>query len=139
MIVVITTGSAWVELKSFAISAPLVVALAFAGAAALGGARWRRLEAIVVDLSAPGDPVRVVKVIVPGLEAEVLSHHRIGPRGIGRLRARLPHTWHSGEHRPDDGWSAVPGGWMDVRTLEALTAPFLPLYREPGRHAYTAP
>ena len=40
--VVVVQGTAWVELKAFAISAPLVVALAFAGAAALHGQSWRR-------------------------------------------------------------------------------------------------
>jgi hypothetical protein len=47
VLVVVVTGSSWVELKAFTISAPLVVAVAFAGAAALGGPRWRRLEALV--------------------------------------------------------------------------------------------
>jgi hypothetical protein len=43
---VVLQASAWVELKAFAISAPLVVALGFAGAAALGGAGRRRWAAL---------------------------------------------------------------------------------------------
>lgn len=45
--VVVLRGSSWVELKAFAISAPLVVALAFAGAGALSGRGWRRWPALL--------------------------------------------------------------------------------------------
>ena len=44
---VVVRGSAWVELKAFAFSAPLVVAVAFAGAATLSGPRWRRPAALL--------------------------------------------------------------------------------------------
>ncbi len=45
--VVVVRGSAWVELKAFAFSAPLVAAVAFAGAAALAGPRRRRPLALL--------------------------------------------------------------------------------------------
>jgi len=48
------------------------------------------LEVLWVDCSPPGTPVRVVKTIVPGLESETMSYHRIGWRSVRRLRAR-PH------------------------------------------------
>jgi len=51
VVAVIVTGSSWVELKAFTISSPLIVALAFAGAAALSGAGWRRLEATVAGVA----------------------------------------------------------------------------------------
>lgn len=43
--VTVWRGSAWVELKAFTISAPLVVAVAFAGAAALASSRHRLARA----------------------------------------------------------------------------------------------
>jgi hypothetical protein len=36
------------------------------------------LPIIVVDFTGPGDPARVVKVIVPGLEVETMTYDRIG-------------------------------------------------------------
>lgn len=47
---VIVQGTAWVELKSFAISGPLIVSLAFAGAATLSGGGWRRWLALAAGL-----------------------------------------------------------------------------------------
>jgi hypothetical protein len=46
------------------------------------------LEILYVDCSPAGSPVRVVKTIVPGLESETMSYHRIGWRGVRRLRER---------------------------------------------------
>jgi ribosomal protein S12 methylthiotransferase accessory factor len=46
------------------------------------------LPIIVVDFTGPGDPARVVKVIVPGLEVETMTYDRIGPRNLRRLLAR---------------------------------------------------
>ena len=83
--------------------------------------RDEELEVLVVEMTEPGDPASVAKVIVPGLEAEVLSHHRLGPRAFARLRERF------GEVEVDDA------------RLDALAAGFEPLYREPDRHAYQAP
>jgi ribosomal protein S12 methylthiotransferase accessory factor len=84
------------------------------------------LEVVVAPLTDPGDEAQVVRVTVPGLEAEVLSHHRIGPRALARLRERLPEAVGA-----DDA--------VDVALLERLAADFLPLYREPDRHGYASP
>jgi ribosomal protein S12 methylthiotransferase accessory factor len=83
------------------------------------------LEVLVVPLTAEGDEAQVARVTVPGLEAEVLSHHRLGPRGLARLRERLPDAV-----RAD--------GSVDTGLLERLAEDFLPLYREPDRHGYAA-
>ncbi len=83
-------------------------------------------EVVVVPLTAPDEEAQVARVTVPGLEAEVLSHHRIGPRALARLRERLPEAV-----RAD--------GAVDVALLERLAADFLPLYREPDRHGYASP
>jgi ribosomal protein S12 methylthiotransferase accessory factor YcaO len=101
------------------------------------------LEAIVADLTADEEPVHVVKVVVPGLEAEVLSHHRLSERGVARLAERCPRLVARGAAAPGPGWQRAvtqdAEAWIDVAAMEHLTAPFLPLYREPGRHAYTIP
>jgi YcaO-like protein with predicted kinase domain len=101
------------------------------------------LEAIVADLTADEEPVHVVKVVVPGLEAEVLSHHRLSDRGVGRLAERCPNLVARGAAAPGPGWQRVvtqdAEAWIDVAAMEHFTAPFLPLYREPDRHAYRVP
>ena len=79
------------------------------------------LDVLVIQMTQPGDAASVAKVIVPGLEAEVLSHHRLGPRAFARLAERFPQT------EIDDAW------------LDATAAGFEPLYREPDRHAYVTP
>ncbi len=83
-------------------------------------------EVIVVPLTEPGDEAQVARVTVPGLEAEVLSHHRIGPRALERLRERLPEALGA-------------DGTVDTGLLERLAEDFLPLYREPDLHGYTSP
>jgi ribosomal protein S12 methylthiotransferase accessory factor len=100
-------------------------------------------EAIVVDLTADDEPAHVVKVVVPGLEAEVLSHHRLSDRGVARLAERCPSLVAGGSAAPGTGWQRVVthdgAAWIDVVAMQRLAAPFLPLYREPDRHAYSAP
>ena len=47
------------------------------------------MEILYLDFSPPGHPgVRVVKAIVPGLEVETMSYHRIGARGVRKLLDR---------------------------------------------------
>jgi ribosomal protein S12 methylthiotransferase accessory factor YcaO len=100
-------------------------------------------EAIVADLTADDEPAHVVKVVVPGLEAEVLSHHRLSDRGVARLAERCPSLVARAGAAPGAGWQRVvtqeAQAWIDVVAMQRLTAPFLALYREPGRHAYSAP
>lgn len=100
------------------------------------------LEVLVVEMTVPEDAARVAKVIVPGLEAEVLSHHRLGRRGVDRLRERCPHAVHDGPRAPGEGWRravlAEPV-WVHADWLSEVARAFFPLYREPDRHAYRAP
>lgn len=116
---------------------------ASAGDALADALRAEGFEAIVADLTAEDEPARVVKVVVPGLEAEVLSHHRLSARGAARLAERCPELVARGAAAPGPGWRRVvtadAATWIDVAAMEQLTAPFLPLYREPDRHAYSAP
>jgi ribosomal protein S12 methylthiotransferase accessory factor YcaO len=106
-----------------------------------GAPAFDDLDVVVVPLTAEDDEAQVARVTVPGLEAEVLSHHRIGPRALARLEQRLPEVVVRGGAAPGPGWRRVePGGaFVHVAALERLAGAFLPLYREPDRHGYEAP
>ncbi|GAA1883199.1 YcaO-like family protein [Lapillicoccus jejuensis] len=100
------------------------------------------------DLSPAGDDaagVHAVKVLVPGLEVETVAYHRIGERNVRRLLDDPRHDLVVVGDRGPDGWAPVHltdeaverlGGraWLDVDGLDHLSAPLLPLYREPSRH-----
>ena len=98
---------------------------------------------VMVDCSPAHSPVRAVRAIVPGLETETMSYHRIGWRGVARLRAR-------GDamvlDRPREGALRVRlreedearcGGpaWLDETCVSLLTERLYPLYRECGPFA----
>ncbi|MEW1960339.1 YcaO-like family protein [Kineococcus sp. NPDC059986] len=89
-------------------------------------------------------PVHVVKVVVPGLEVETLSYHRIGERVLRRLLDRgsplVGLGPSSGSRRPvlltDAARERVGGpAWFDVDVADATVGELYPLYREPVRHA----
>ncbi len=101
------------------------------------------LHAVWVDCSPPGSEVVVAKVIVPGLECETMSYHRIGWRGVRRLRARHDPLVRD---RPDPGTARVrlrpedearAGGpaWFDAARAERIVGALYPLYREPNLFA----
>ena len=91
-----------------------------------------------------GGHCHVVKVIVPGIEQELGSYHRLGERGVRRLLQRRDVHLISREDGP--GRSRVRltpaaeerlGGpvWLETDRLDALIDPVYPLYREPSGHA----
>ena len=98
------------------------------------------LEIVVVDCSPPRSPVRAVKVVVPGLEAEIMSYGRIGWRGVRRLRDRddplVVDRAREGARRvlmrPEDEARAGGAAWFDAALAERIVGPLYPLYREPG-------
>jgi ribosomal protein S12 methylthiotransferase accessory factor len=98
------------------------------------------LEPLVVDCSPAEGPVKVVKTIVPGLESETMSYHRIGWRGVRRLRARrdplLLDAPREGAARvrlrPGDEARAGGPAWFDVALAQRLVGKLYPLYRETG-------
>lgn len=98
------------------------------------------LAAFYVDCSPPGHPVQVVKVVVPGLEAETMSYHRIGWRGVRRLRQRddplVVDAPREGARRvllrPEDVARAGGPAWFDCALAVRLVGSLYPLYREPG-------
>lgn len=103
------------------------------------------LEPIVVDFSPPGGAVFAVKTIVPGLEAETLSYHRIGERGVRRLVERESPFAAIGASAPAglrrvvltaDAERRLGGpAWLDTDALDERVGALYPLYREPGGHA----
>lgn len=101
------------------------------------------LEILWVDCSPPGSPVRVVRTIVPGLEAETMSYHRIGWRGVARLRARgdrlISDAPREGAKRvrlrPADEARAGGPAWFDAALADTVVDRLYPLYRESGPFA----
>ena len=98
------------------------------------------LEALWIDCSPPGSEVKVVKTIVPGLESETLSYHRIGWRGVRRLRAYADPLLLDGPHegaariplRPEDEEKCGGPAWFDIALARRLVDKLYPLYRESG-------
>lgn len=103
-----------------------------------------------VDVTSPGSPARAVKVLVPELEVEGMSYHRVGPRGVRLLMARGDGL--AGVGAPPAGAARVPmaaadeaalGGpaWFHVAEAGRRLGRLYALYREPGEHvlAFTAP
>jgi ribosomal protein S12 methylthiotransferase accessory factor len=97
------------------------------------------LEVLYVDCS-PSAAVRVVKVIVPGLESETMSYGRIGWRGVRRLRDRddplLRDAPAEGARRvrlrPEDEARAGGPAWFDVALADRIVGGLYPMYRETG-------
>ena len=101
-------------------------------------------DILVADFSPLNSPVHVVKVIVPGLEVETMSYHRIGERNLQRLLDRGESFVHVGNkpqralriHLTEQAEARIGGSaWLDPAALDAVVGPLYPLYREPARHA----
>ncbi|WNG20711.1 YcaO-like family protein [Cystobacter fuscus] len=101
-------------------------------------------DILVADMSPAEHSVFSLKVIVPGLEVETMSDHRIGERGVAKLLARQDPL--AGLGKPPEGAQRVRltpeaeerlGGpaWFHSRLAEAIVGRLYPLYREPERHA----
>ncbi len=103
------------------------------------------LEILFLDFSPPhAGRVHVVKVIVPGLEVETMSYHRIGERGVRKLLDR--NSLLAGFGEPPTGAAPVrlPAGaaarlggqpWLDVAEIDRIVGKLYPLYREPLVHS----
>ncbi len=95
------------------------------------------------EATPPGEAVQVVKAIVPGIEMEFGSYHRIGARGIRRLLGRNDPLI---SREPGSGKKKILlttqqeeelGGpyWLEADKLDHLVHPLYPLYREPSGHS----
>lgn len=102
------------------------------------------LDPLILDFSEPGAAMHAVRVIVPKLEVETMSYHRIGERNAAKLRDR---------DSPLVRWDAEPtatlrpvrlspeahdrlGGrpLLDTAAVDRAVGALYPLYREPGAH-----
>ena len=95
------------------------------------------------DASPGRDGPRIVKAVVPGLEGETMSYHRIGERGAARLLARGSDlvAREPGPDRRRIRLTAAAeerlGGpaWLDAARVDEIVGGAYPLYREPSSHA----
>ncbi len=105
------------------------------------------LDVLYVDNSPADAPISVVKVIVPGLEVETMSYHRVGERNTRKLIERCHPLIRFGA--PTDALKPVRltpeaierfGGQPLFDTALALdiVGPLYPLYREPEAHHVAA-
>ena len=104
----------------------------------------RGLEVLVLDFSPRGGRVHVAKVIVPGLEVETMSYHRIGERGFRLLQSRNSPLVGTGAmpdgalpvRLPADAAARIGGTpWLNVAEVDRLVGTLYPLYREPLVHS----
>ena len=102
------------------------------------------LEVYVFRAGTAREHCHVTKVIVPGIEQELGSYHRIGERGVRRLRDRNDLRLTARESGPGRARVLLTaaaeerlGGpvWLEADRLDALVDPVYPLYREPTDHA----
>jgi len=103
------------------------------------------MDLLFIDFSPPDfEGVHVVKAIVPGLEVETMSYHRIGARGVRKLLERGSKLVGIGEPPPGAAGVRMPaeeeaklGGpaWLDVAEVDRIVGRLYPLYREPEVHS----
>ena len=103
------------------------------------------MDVLFVDFSPPAATgVHVVKAIVPGLEVETMSYHRIGARGVRKLLNRASPLVGMGAPPPGAASVRMPaaaeaelGGpaWLDVAEVDRIVGRLYPLYREPEVHS----
>ena len=103
------------------------------------------MEVLFLDFSPPHDRrVHVAKVIVPGLEVETMSYHRIGERGVRKLLERgsplvglgAPPAGAQPVRMPPEAQARLGGpAWLDVAAVDRLVGALYPLYREPLVHS----
>ncbi len=103
------------------------------------------MEVLVLDWSPPGCAgVHVVKVVVPGLEVETMSYHRMGERGVAKLLARGSPLVGFGPGPAGAKAVRLPAGaaerlggapWLDVAEVDRVVGGLYPLYREPEAHS----
>ncbi len=103
------------------------------------------MEILYFDWSPPHAPgVHVVKAVVPGLEVETMSYHRIGERGVRKLLERGSALVGIGAPPPGAAPVVLPAGaaerlggpaWLDVAQVDRIVGRLYPLYREPEVHS----
>ena len=101
------------------------------------------LDVLVVDLSPEDGAMHAVQVVVPGLEVETMSYHRIGERGARKLiEADSPLVVFGEEtetrrpvRMPPEAYEAFGGTpLLDTEAVDRTVGRLYPLYREPSEH-----
>lgn len=101
------------------------------------------LDPLIVDFCSPGVAMHAVRVIVPKLEVETMSYHRIGARNVEKLIALDSSLIRWGAptetRRPvalsRDCYQHLGGvPLLDTAAVDAKVGGLYPLYREPGAH-----
>jgi len=102
-------------------------------------------DILYVDMSPAGGDLACAKVIVPRMEVETMSYHRVGERNARRLLdMNSPLIARSGGEGSDrrlpvrltEEATERLGGpvWFDADAADAAIGPLYPLYREPEAH-----
>jgi ribosomal protein S12 methylthiotransferase accessory factor len=127
---------------------PTVASTAIANPAALLDLLTERLGAEGLDViyapfTPPAAPVAGLKAIVPGLEVETMTYHRIGKRNLDRLLARQSPLVGVGDAPSGAKRILLPpqaeadlgdAAWLDPQAVDRVMGDLYALYREPGRH-----
>ena len=100
------------------------------------------LDILYVDMSAAGRAIKVVKVIVPGMEVETMSYYRIGARNTEKLLAADSPLIRFGEpsatlrpiRLPPAEAERLAHPLFDTAAADRIVGPLYPLYREPEAH-----
>ena len=103
------------------------------------------MEILYFDYSPPHAPgVHVVKAVVPGLEVETMSYHRIGERGVRKLMERgsklvglgTPPAGAAPVRLPPDAAERLGGApWLDIAAVDRIVGGLYPLSRAPEVHS----
>ncbi len=105
------------------------------------------IDVLAVDVTPPGAPVSVVKVIAPGLEVETMSYGRIGARNTRKLIERGDPLIRFGTPSatlkpvrltPEAVDRSGDQPLFDTALAERIVGPLYPLYREPEAHHVAA-
>lgn len=126
------------ELATSSLSSPEAKGAKVAGRLVAAG-----LDPLIVDFSPPGAAMHAVRVVVPKLEVETMSYHRIGERNAEKLIAHDDPLIRWGKptetRRPlilsRDSYERLGGvPLLDTAAVDARVGALYPLYREPGAH-----
>ncbi|UZO79264.1 YcaO-like family protein [Aquimarina sp. ERC-38] len=101
------------------------------------------LEVYYLPCTSEDAPIKVAKVVIPGIEMELGSYHRIGYRGIKRL---LEENSELISNTPGEGKLQILVSqeqqialgqpyFLEVNKLDEIIDPLYPLYREPTANA----
>lgn len=109
----------------------------------LEGYQAEGLEIYYMRATPEDHPIQVVRTIVPGIEMELGSYHRIGYRGVRRLQncgsPLVSRKSGSGKERiiltPEQEEAVGGPVWLDGKKLDQKIGNLYPLYREPSGHA----